>query len=261
MRAIASGVALSQKTEREPVVIWHKDKGLNAAFSDIFHTDNLPFVLKETNTLVYNLIYEQPRKLNLYISAISNLFDGKRRIVQDYNKDFISDEKEIEKIVASSDADVIIQSGFVFHHIDGKFMNSIFRYNARVRSRMEEILGGNSTLYALQIRRTDNNHSIANSPLEAFEDIARKLVAKDERVKIFLATDDDETKRHFRILYPQNIIVNPEIASRRSREGIIDAAAELYIMAQCREIYGSYWSSFSEIASLIGENILHVVKK
>ena len=261
MRAVASGVALAEKTGRDPVVIWHRDKWLYASFSDIFLTESLPFELRETGWIKYNLLYEQPRKLNLFVSGIVHSFIKKKRIFQDNNRDYISDEKEIQRIVADSTDDVVIQSGDVFHTFGRSLLNDLFHPNDAVGQRRVDILGDEKPKYALQIRRTDNHNSISNSPLEAFEKVASKLVREDPECKIFLATDDEETKLHFRNIYPKNILINRAVATRRSVSGIVDAAAEMYIMASCSHIYGSYWSSFSEIAAMIGGCPLSVVRK
>lgn len=261
MRAVASGVALARRTRRKPVVVWHRDSGLNARFGDVFRTDNLPFELKETGDARYYLQFEQPRKSNLYLSAITALIDGKLRIFQNVNNEFISDEKEIERIVTDLEHDVIIKSGLIFHPISQNLLNDIFHYNENVAIRIQELIGTATPDYALQIRRTDNRNSIANSPIEAFERIAIKLIRENNDVKIFLATDDELTKLYFQKKFPHNIIYNKAEASRNTRDGIIDAVAELYIMASCRHIYGSYWSSYSEIASLIGGSPLTVVKR
>ena len=260
IRAIASGVALARKTGRDPIVVWHRDSGLNAPFEAIFKTDSLPFQLRETGALSYGLVYDIPRKRNLYLSALAPFFDRRLRIFQDANKGFDSEESRIESIVASSGRDIIIQSGFEFYKIDRALLNSIFHISDRVKRRMDEILGGEAPEAALQIRRTDNAKSISFSPLSSFDSIARRLVDSDPGIRIFLATDDGATKDFFRRTYPANVVLNPAEASRSTVEGIVDAAAELYIMAECRDIYGSYWSSYSEIAAMIGGSRLTVVK-
>lgn len=261
MRAVASGLALARKTGRHPVVIWHRDRGLNARFGDIFSTENLPFELREIPSAVYSLIYEKPRKKNLYISKLTGILDRKLRIFQDVNGTFESDIAEIERIVSSCPRDVIIHSGLIFSDIDSNLMNEIFRCSPAVKQRIAEISGGRKFQATLQIRRTDNRQSISGSPDYLFERKAEEIIDKDPEAQIFLATDDEDTKKRFATRFPRNIHFNQRIATRSTREGIIDAAAELYIMASSECIYGSYWSSFSEIAALIGSRNLIVVRQ
>ncbi len=40
--------------------------------------------------------------------------------------------------------------------------------------------------------------------------------------------------------------------SRNSEDGIIQAACELFALANTQKIIGSYWSSFGEIAARLG---------
>lgn len=261
MRAIASGVALSQKTGKQLKVVWYKNSDLNASFKDIFKTDSLPFQVVEPGWLKYNLQFEAPRKRNFYISMLTAFLDGKKRIPQNVNGRFLSDQSEIESLASVAGEDVILQSGSIFADIDRTLVNKTFNPTLEVLKRKEEILNGKRPKASLQIRRTDNSKSISHSPLEAFDEVASTLVGQFEDIEIFLATDDEDTKHYFSSHYPKNIIHNPATASRNSREGIIDAAAELYIMSETDHIYGSYWSSFSEIASLIGGNTLTVIKK
>lgn len=258
MRAVASGVALADATGRRPVVVWHRDSGLNAHFSDLFLTDGLPFELKEISDIPYALLYEKPRKKNLYVSSVTGWLGNKKIVFQEEDSKEFNDE--IKRIATSTRQDIAIHSGFIFHEIDGALMNAIFHHTPAVGRRMDEILKGEEPQVALQIRRTDNRQSIAGSPLSAFEDAARKVIGKNPDAKIFVATDDQPTKDSLLGEFGHNIILNPAPASRNTLAGMIDAAAELYILSRCRHIYGSYWSSFSEIASLIGGVPLTVVK-
>lgn len=258
MRAVASGVALSRTTGKDPVVIWHCDPLLNAPFKAIFLDKHLPFELRETGDIKYLVVYEMPRKKNLYVSSLIAKIDRKRRL---FINDRLSAEglKEVERTVSIPDEDTIIHSGQIFYPIDSALMNSIFRITDAVRVRINEILKGRKPDIALQIRRTDNVNSIKGSPLTSFEEIADTILCGSDS-EIFLATDDETTKQVLQARCGERLIINPRPASRRCREGIIDACAELYILASCSHIFGSYWSSFSEIAALIGETALTVVR-
>ena len=258
MRTIASGVALANKLSLRPVVIWHRDKWLDAPFSALFLTDKLPFRLVEVGKLRDALQYEMPRKKNLYISAGAPLFDGKKRIYQ--KEDSAEFNTLLEETVAEGDAEFVIHSGFIFHKFDAALFNSIFRIAPAVTRRIDEILQGQTPDVALQIRRTDNARSIQGSPLHAFEEIAVKIIEENPEAKIFLATDDQSVKASMARLLGTHLIYNPCPASRNTVAGMVDAAAELYILSRCRHIYGSYWSSFSEIASLMGQVPLTVVR-
>lgn len=257
MRAIASGVTLARETARVPVVIWHPDSGLNARFGDIFGTEDLPFRLIESSLLPFVTRYEIPRKKNLYISAIINGFSKRRQYVIDYDLD----QDELLQMVNQTSGDVIINSPLEFYNFKDDLLGRLFRPSAQVVERINAIKDGQNPRVAVQIRRTDNAKSIAESPVEMFEKIITQRIDRDPDVKIFVATDDQNIKNLLYNKYRANIIVNPVEATRKTREGIVDAAAELFIMSEVEVVYGSYWSTFSEIASRLGRNKLVVVRK
>lgn len=256
MRAIASGEALASRLERPMLVVWRRNFELNASFNSLFKEKDLPFKLVEVGSLNYHLYYEAPRKKNLYLSKLFTFLRGTKIINIEQN---IPENKLFNEIKRQKE-DVIINSGLLFFDFDPKSLSSIFTFADNVIDKGKQILQGQISQGALQIRRTDNAESIKNSPLKLFEDVINAGVAENPSVKYFLATDDQNTKVYLSEKYPSHIIYNPTQASRKTPEGMIDAAAELYIMSQCPVIYGSYWSSFSEIAAMYGNKRLIVVK-
>ena len=72
-------------------------------------------------------------------------------------------------------------------------------------------------------------------------------------VKFFLATDDKEEEALLRKTFPGKIVSNENRTLRRdSLEGMYDALLDLYCLASCKKIIGSYFSSFTDIAADIG---------
>lgn len=256
MRAIASSYYYAEKLNRKLTVVWYRNKDLNASFGELFETENLPFKILEPNSLSFYLRYEEPRKKNLYISAFINKILKKQHIKSIH----LESEEGIFKILNEFDDDIIIHSGSQFADFDRELLISIFRFSEKVYDTSYQILKGLQPTLCLQIRRTDNSQSIVHSPLEAFEKVVKKHLQEDNKTLFFLATDDTETKKYFSKKYPENFVVNPREARRDTPEGMIDGAAEMFIMSNCKVIYGSFWSSFSEIASMYGNNKLIVVK-
>ena len=257
MRAIASGWSLAKAVKKQFIVVWHKNFELNASFNKLFK-DDLPFNIIEPNDFIYNCCYEFPRKKNLFISHILKNLKGISNylyISYEYEPDQLCD------IIKKAKGDIVIHSGLQFYDFDPKILVELFRFSDMVISTERLILKDYQPQYAIQIRRTDNKMSINNSPLELFERIIVTNIEKSPQSKFFLATDDKNIKKYFFQKYPLNIIYNPNNVTRNTLEGMIDAAAEFCIMAECPIIYGSYWSSFSEIAALYGNTRLIVVSK
>lgn len=51
------------------------------------------------------------------------------------------------------------------------------------------------------------------------------------------------------------------MAARQDENGIADAVVDLFILSRTQRLYGSYWSSFSEVAAQIGNIPLEIVRK
>lgn len=257
MRAIASGLVLARAVRREMTVIWHKNSELNAPFNLIFNTENLPFTLLETGGAAYRVCYETPRKKNFYLSKIYSFLTKSEILHIDNEIDF----ENLKKTISNHNGNFIINSGLQFAEFDHNLFSGIFRFSEKIEFTKNKILNRETPKVAIQIRRTDNSESISNSPVELFEDVVIKMCKDNPEKKIFLATDDNDIKSYFARKYPSNIIVNPRKANRNSPEGIVDAAAEFLTMSQCEVIYGSFWSSFSEMAAVYGDAKLIIVKR
>ena len=105
--------------------------------------------------------------------------------------------------------------------------------------------------YGLHIRRTDNTWAIEHSPIELFERKIEEIIDADSKAKFYLATDDIETANFLQTKYKDHIVYREKELSRTSENGIREADIDMWILANLDAIYGSYWSSFSEVASWI----------
>lgn len=256
MRAIASAYVHAQNTSRRLVVVWSKNKDLNASFGEIFNMKDLPFDVIEPRKVKYTLLYEEPRKKNLYLSKIVRKFIG----MNPYKDINLDSEQKINGRISGTAGDVIINSGLQFAEIDKGLLNTLFQFSEEVKKRKQELLKGIRPDFAVQIRRTDNKESIRHSPMSAFEKIIADELRKNRDSKFFLATDDNGVKDSLASRYPNNIIYNCKETRRDTPAGMRDGCAEFLIMSECDKIYGSYWSSFSEISALYGGKELTLVK-
>ena len=105
----------------------------------------------------------------------------------------------------------------------------------------------------VHIRRTDNRYSIQGSPTSAF--ISRMQIEQqiNPDAVFFLATDDPEEEQILKLHFPGKIITyRKKCLCRREPTAICDALIDLYCLSKTKKIIGSYWSSFSEQAALLG---------
>ena len=95
--------------------------------------------------------------------------------------------------------------------------------------------------------------SIKHSPTELFINKIRQELQQNPTQQFYLATDDEAEEQRIKQMFPDNIIVyKKQSLDRNDPVAIRDAVIDLYNLAHCKKIYGSYYSSFSDIAALWG---------
>lgn len=115
--------------------------------------------------------------------------------------------------------------------------------------------------YGIHIRRTDNEMAVKYSPTSLFIDKMEKLLRINPNVKFFLATDEPSEERLFLDRFGDSIITHHKKSfDRNDPQAIRDAVIDLWFLAHCRKIYGSYWSSFSDVAALWGNIEKEILK-
>lgn len=257
MRCIASGISLAKETEADFRVVWAVNDELAARFEDVFVVpEELKGRIAYPSAAAYALKYSIPRRKNLYVSALTL-----KRFSRSYF-DSLSPLKEMMResdnplrpVLDSGIRSVYIQAGTIFHPFEDGFYRSLFRLNDEMQTRVDaakQMLGPD--YIGLHIRRTDNLMSISHSPDHLFEAEIEKNLEQDPSIKFYLATDSEATKQKFcKQFGPDKIICNPRPASRASLAGIKDAAVEMFLLAGASRIFGSFYSSYSEAASILG---------
>ncbi|MBO4965975.1 MAG: hypothetical protein J6C81_06895 [Muribaculaceae bacterium] len=261
MRCIASGLALAAQTGADYDVVWAVNDELAARFDDIFLVpENLTGRIKYPSGLSYALNYSIPRRRNMFVSALT---------LKRFSAVFLDAASPFREMMKTSDTpllatanfgvkNIYVQAGTIFHPFTQEFYRSLFRLNAEMQRRVEEkvkLLG--KDYVGLHIRRTDNVMSIKHSPDSLFLSEIEKILQAVPGTKFYLATDSEETKEKFKQTFgDETIICSPRPASRKSLAGIKDAVEELFTLANASQIIGSFYSSFSEAASLLGSTPL-----
>jgi len=113
----------------------------------------------------------------------------------------------------------------------------------------------------VHVRRTDNQESIADSPLELFFEAIDSNIDMHADTNVYLATDDEPTKVAMRERYGKRIITSSAEADRDSTAGIIEGLVEMFALSRTSHIYGSAGSTFSEMAAALGGKPFEVVRK
>lgn len=114
-----------------------------------------------------------------------------------------------------------------------------------------------SNTIGVHIRRTDNKKSIEHSPLESF----LNKMEEDKTLSFVVATDDQKVREELITKFGNRCLFPAVVLSRRTEEGMVQGVADFFALTKCKEIWGSYASSFSEIAARYGKADLVVLQK
>jgi hypothetical protein len=104
----------------------------------------------------------------------------------------------------------------------------------------------------VHIRRGDNKKSIEGSPLPCFQTKMRE----HPDAFFVIATDDMKVRKELETEFGNRCVFPASVLTRKTEEGMIHGVADFFALTKCSELWGSYWSSFTDIAALYGN--LHV---
>lgn len=249
IRSVDSAIALAECTGKKLKVLWDANKELNCPYSDLFEQSE-KFDLKEIST------YYLPRKINEKFSLLLNRLS----INYPFSYDSVLLESDISKLKTENyNFCDLKRFNKIYININGSFLTpeKPYRYFKPVKSIDSQINGltkeFDSNTIGVHIRRTDNRLAIAKSPLERFFELMSREKNRNSKVKFYLSTDSPETEKIIVEKFPGDVITNEKELRRDRKEGIQDALVDLLCLSKTSKIIGSYWSSFSEVASEMGK--------
>lgn len=258
-RAIDSALRYCEATKTRLSVRWHRDEALmNCRWIDLFEPQK-GFFEAGWDYRLLQFVYKLKRHSALFLGILSML--KKLRILVICGPD---DWAELREVTASSKRYLFIvaETFSIFYWPDGcDFKKDAFVLNEVMKKRLSSEISrfGDNTV-GVHIRRTDNIDSIRQSPLDLFEAEMAEGISKG--LKYYVCSDDPSVKDALvRKFGQENIILPSGALERNSLEGIRQAAVELFALSKTRYILGSYYSSFSEMASYLGGIELKVMKK
>lgn len=244
MRALASGVWLAQHYGYPTTIYWNNTNGLKADFSDLFEPIKLHGIhLIENRKWLFNIGYKHDYLLRWPLL--------KSKYQTFYNFDS-HNQHDITKLINTNDKkDLMLISCFsMSQHYP---INQLFIPKRTIMEEINRIVENYSAnTFGVHIRRTDNKESIRRSPTESFIELMDREIAKDNNARFFVASDDNTTKKLLKARYPQNVITPPSLTDRNSIEGMQAAVIELFCLSKTKKVFGSCYSSYSEIAAEIG---------
>lgn len=156
-----------------------------------------------------------------------------------------------QKFAESIRGQIFIQTCLQFFNVENHF--KMFRPSENINKHIASITDKFvADMVGVHIRRTDQVKSIEYSKTENFIELMHREVKENPQVCFYLATDDMKEEEIIRKEFPDRIISNEKrTLARDSEEGMFDAVVDLYCLAKCNRLIGSYWSSFTDIAAAL----------
>lgn len=222
-------------------IYWIVASDLRASFEDLFE----PIDFVNVKNIKKGSIDFLAFKLRSYL--IFN-FGGQR----------INAFKNIKKIDVTQEFSCLerlfIRTVHQFYPITSNFVC----FNNRVMNKVPKVAG---KYVGVHIRQGDNFKAIENSPLFMFEGRMREILSSEPCVLFYLSTDSVMVKNMFREKFSNIIDSGVHDFSRNTLDGIVDAACDMIMLAKSEQIIGSYYSSFSEVASQFRGIPLTILRK
>ena len=268
MRVIAASVQLAHEIGTTVQCIWESNNELGANYTDLFELSEhfslrAPFRHRPKSSyqktgLKHFIITLWNKMLGVdacySMSNVDSIIAGEQNENADYHRffDVISPLLAKDKIIFYTTGDYLAD----LHDV------SLFNPVEEIRKVIESYaLCFSNKTYGLHIRRTDNTWAIENSPLNLFRAIIESKIAEDDEVRFYLSTDDKETLQALKEEYGEHILIREKKYGRDSLDAMKDAVVDMWLLSKTQQIYGSYYSSFSEMAGLVGHIPVMTVKR
>lgn len=259
LRAMVSGLSLAKKMDQPINVIWKKDNGCNADFYELFQpVVGLEFSRPDWKVKCMKLA--RGKKLLSWLPGLAGIdfymFDENFKQYVECNKGHVFNPAIIKKNARN----IYINTCNDFFY--QKEVLALFKPVSEIQLLINKYTQKfSSKTIGVHIRRTDHLQSREYSPVELFINQMKNDLREDSQVDFFLATDEIETERQLKELFPGKIVSVEKELTRSSKAGMIGAMVDLYSLAKCSKVYGSQGSSFSNIAARIGNIPLEVIRK
>lgn len=247
MRAMATGIAIARHYQSQANIYWNNCPGLKANFSDLFKPirEN-DIMIIENRSWTHDV-----RNTRSYLLRWPFLRIKYNQIFFNYYYSDSNEKDILTQISGKKNDSLLLVSCYpMCEQLD---LRALFVPTDEVQCDIDKITKQYSAqTIGVHIRRTDNNKSIKSSPISAFEKRMQTELEKNPNTTFYVASDDNEVKKYLKKQYPPNVITIFEDTSRNSLEGMRFAVVDLFCLSKTNHIIGSYYSSYSHIASVLG---------
>lgn len=253
--AVASAINLAKKHNIRLTVIWFKDWGMGADFYDLFTLpSNLENVEVKEASFFDFFKFAKPIKSNFFLPKIY------QKLKFDTAYFWYKEQFSVEEWYLSHPD----SCAFYLFHCKNFYDNTDFQHllspvdfiQKRINERVKLI---SSHTIGIHIRRTDSKAANINSPLSAFIKKMQQEIDANSEIDFYVASDSLEEKKNLTDIFGNRIISVENNLKRNTKDGIIDALVELHTLASTKKIYGSFYSTYSLLASEINKIPIEIV--
>lgn len=243
MQTIDSALAIARALNTKLLVLWVRDSACNSRMNDLFETRTLPCrVIELREGMVSGFLDQYAKKI---FCRFNNLHLGPKKA------DRLSQENNFIEIL-SKYRHIYIRTYSRFFYSPDASPFAPFHPRASLQAAIDTYRKPNCI--GIHIRRGDNKHAMAHSPLSEFIKQMKEELRLDPNVFFFLATDDPSSEQRLQTEFPGKLIIHKKQSlDRNNPQTIRDAVIDLYSLANCRKLIGSHWSSFSRTAAEMNE--------
>jgi hypothetical protein len=241
LRAIDSAIALSKEISKPLHVVWACNSDINCKFSRLFEIPEEIQKLTELKIRSRIIYFSINQLAGLYFSRSGNYYLKDITCLPEPDV-FIDRLRRAGKIYIRAYSPFYPPAKLFRHFVPKAFLQEkIDRYKSK-------------NMIGVHIRRADNLKSIIYSPLQKFIERMHEEIAQDNRIRFFVATDDPSAEIRLKEVFKDRVIFHPKKSVARNNPlAIEDAVVDLFCLANCRKLIGSYWSSYTNAAWQINQ--------
>jgi len=270
MRSLDSALALGRAAAVSVRMVWQLNVDVHCAFEELF--DPIPGLESIDTVEVEKTAGPPERMTNLRAMAkrlgplkglvkkvrtvrksfgrtIEKLKGGARILGYDDIKLFAAHPEELVALARSHD--LFIETFSRFFRGDEDYAG--FQPAAEIQETVDRFSLRSRNVVGVHLRRQTPELWLSHSPTEDFIISMQNASRSDETVEFFVASDSLETELEIEEAFPGRIIRQPKDSySRENPVGIRHAMVDLYCLASCRRLIGTYGSSFTATAQELG---------
>ena len=242
MRSIASVWHLAIKVDQPMTVNWWLTNDMNCSFGQLFEAAAIPFAVRELNAVGIRA------PLFKVASPLTDLFCkwiGTPVLSSQVSASLVNQEAKLTAWGKAGSPRIRTNSKI----LDAPNLFGIFAPNKGLQTVIDRYKNDLPNSVGVHIRRSDNAKSTEFSSTQSFIAQMHLELKKNPQTRFFIATDSPETFARLQDEFGGAVYQHLKRSlSRDDSAAICDAVVDLYCLAGCRKLIGSYWSSFSDTA-------------